>query len=57
MSKIGFFPWLTDDAWVRDNEPIFVFDEDDGSLCHQLGVQWMGRKGRFSILTITFHLE
>jgi agmatine deiminase len=27
MSQIDFFQWPTDDVWIRDNGPIFVYDE------------------------------
>jgi agmatine deiminase len=27
MQQIDFFAWPTDDVWVRDNGPIFVYDE------------------------------
>ena len=29
MDNIDFYEWKTDDVWVRDNGPIFVFDEGD----------------------------
>jgi agmatine deiminase len=28
MSQLDFYAWPTDDVWVRDNGPIFVFDQD-----------------------------
>ena len=33
MSQIDFHVFPTDDVWVRDNGPIFVFDKDDDQLC------------------------
>ncbi len=27
LEKIDFYEWPTEDVWVRDNGPIFVFDE------------------------------
>jgi agmatine deiminase len=27
MSQIDFYEWPTDDVWVRDNGPVFVFDQ------------------------------
>ena len=27
MSQIAFYVWPTDDVWIRDSGPIFVFDE------------------------------
>ena len=32
MTQVDFFVWPTNDVWVRDNGPIFVLDENDGSL-------------------------
>ena len=29
MTQIDFFAWPTNDVWVRDNGPIFVFDVDN----------------------------
>lgn len=29
MSKITIYPYKTDDVWVRDNGPLFVFDEQN----------------------------
>jgi agmatine deiminase len=28
MSQLDFYAWPTDDVWVRDNGPIFVFDQE-----------------------------
>jgi agmatine deiminase len=33
LSQIDFFIFPTDDVWVRDNGPIFVFDNKSGELC------------------------
>jgi agmatine deiminase len=32
MSQLDFYAWPTDDVWVRDNGPIFVFDQEQ-RLC------------------------
>lgn len=32
MTQIDFHTFLTDDVWVRDNGPIFVFGKDNGAL-------------------------
>ncbi|MFK7931971.1 MAG: agmatine/peptidylarginine deiminase [Saprospiraceae bacterium] len=29
MNKLQFFVWKTDDVWVRDNGPVYVFDKND----------------------------
>lgn len=29
MTQIDFYTWPTDDVWVRDNGPVFVFDKED----------------------------
>jgi agmatine deiminase len=31
MSQIDFFQWPTDDVWIRDNGPIFVYEEATAS--------------------------
>jgi len=33
MTQISFHVFSTDDVWVRDNGPIFVFNKDDDQLC------------------------
>jgi agmatine deiminase len=29
LSQVDFFQWPTDDVWIRDNGPTFVYDETD----------------------------
>lgn len=38
MSQIDFHAFATDDVWVRDNGPIFVFAKGEGKDQHQLCV-------------------
>ena len=40
MTKIDFFVWQYEDVWIRDNGPIFVFDDK-----HQLNVTDWGFNG------------
>lgn len=44
MTKIDFNIWKTDDYWVRDNGPIFVYDKDDKLVIQNWGFNGWGNK-------------
>jgi len=44
MNKIIFYIHPTDDVWVRDNGPIFVYDKDDNLLMADWGFNGWGQK-------------
>ena len=44
MKQIDFYDWPTEDVWVRDNGPIFVFDEDDRLRVTDWGFNGWGKK-------------
>ena len=47
MKQIDFYDWPTEDVWVRDNGPIFCFDEDDRLLVTDWGFNGWGKKYEF----------
>lgn len=48
MHQIDFYVWPTNDVWVRDNGPIFVYDQDDGSLAiTDWGFNGWGKKAKY----------
>ncbi|MGL6173823.1 MAG: agmatine deiminase family protein [Cellulosilyticaceae bacterium] len=44
MQQIDFYIYPTDDVWVRDNGPIFVYDEDDNLTILDWGFNGWGKK-------------
>ncbi len=44
MGTIDFYIWKTDDYWVRDNGPIFVYDENDKLKIQNWGFNGWGNK-------------
>ena len=53
MNKVSFVIGKTDDVWVRDNGPIFVFDTNKPLTTvndTKLVLQWMGLQGRVQTL-------
>ncbi len=48
MSQIDFFQWKTDDYWVRDNGPIFVYNEQNELVVENWGFNGWGDKAPFS---------
>ncbi len=48
MAKVDFYIWQTDDYWVRDNGPIFVYDEDNNLVVQNWGFNGWGNKAPFS---------
>ena len=47
MQQIDFFQWKTDDYWVRDNGPIFVYDESGHMAIQDWGFNGWGDKAPF----------
>lgn len=47
MQQIDFFAWPTEDVWVRDNGPIFVFDESDCLHVTDWGFNGWGKRYKF----------
>lgn len=44
MQQIDFFKWPTEDVWVRDNGPIFVYDEIDQLHVTDWGFNGWGKR-------------
>lgn len=47
LSDVHFFRWPTDDVWVRDNGPIYVFDRDGQLTIEDWGFNGWGEKADF----------
>ena len=47
MSKVDFFVFPTDDVWIRDNGPIFVYDKDDNLLIENWKFNGWGNKAPY----------
>jgi agmatine deiminase len=47
MTQISLFAWPTNDVWVRDNGPIFVFDDDGRLVVTDWGFNGWGGKSKF----------
>lgn len=47
MSKITIYPYKTDDVWIRDNGPIFVFDENGELRVEDWGFNGWGKKADY----------
>lgn len=47
LAQIDFYQWKTDDYWVRDNGPIFVFDENEQLVIEDWGFNGWGDKTSF----------
>lgn len=48
MTKIDFNIWQTDDYWVRDNGPIFVYDENNDLVIQNWRFNGWGNKTPFA---------
>ncbi|EQF25549.1 porphyromonas-type peptidyl-arginine deiminase family protein [Clostridioides difficile CD160] len=48
MSYVDFYIHKTDDVWIRDNGPIFVYDESDEIVILDWGFNGWGRKEPYS---------
>lgn len=48
MNYIDFYIYKTDDVWIRDNGPIFVYDESDELVILDWGFNGWGRKEPYS---------
>lgn len=44
MKYVDFYIYPTDDVWVRDNGPVFVYDEEDNLVILDWGFNGWGRK-------------
>lgn len=44
IDKVDFYVYPTDDVWVRDNGPIFVYDKEDNLLMADWGFNGWGKK-------------
>lgn len=44
MKQIDFYDWPFEDVWIRDNGPIFVFDENNQLLVMDFGFNGWGKK-------------
>ena len=47
MSQIDFYEWPTDDVWIRDNGPIFVFDNHNKLHITNWGFNGWGKKAPY----------
>jgi agmatine deiminase len=47
MSQIDFWDYPTDDVWIRDNGPIFAYDEDDNLVVEDWKFNGWGNKADF----------
>lgn len=47
MSKVRFFKYKTNDVWIRDNGPIFVYDENGDLVVQNWKFNGWGRKAKF----------
>ena len=48
LDQIDFYIYQTDDFWVRDNGPIFVYDKDDNLLITDWGFNGWGEKMKYT---------
>jgi len=48
MSKVDFYVFPTDDVWVRDNGPIFVYDEEDNLVVQNWQFNGWGNKAPYA---------
>lgn len=44
MNKLQFYVWKTDDVWVRDNGPVYIFNEADEMFISDWGFNGWGGK-------------
>ncbi len=47
LTQVDFYEWKTDDYWVRDNGPIFTFDENQQLVVQDWGFNGWGEKTPF----------
>lgn len=47
LAQIDFYQWKTNDYWVRDNGPIFVYDENEQLVVQDWGFNGWGEKASF----------
>ncbi|WFD11796.1 agmatine deiminase family protein [Tepidibacter hydrothermalis] len=47
IDKVDFYVYPTDDVWVRDNGPIFVYDKEDNLLMADWGFNGWGKKASY----------
>jgi agmatine deiminase len=47
MKQIDFYPWPTNDVWVRDNGPIFVFDQHNQMHITDWGFNGWGERADY----------
>ncbi len=52
MTRIDFFIFPTDDVWIRDNGPIFVYDEDGNLVIENWKFNGWGNKAPYEKDTI-----
>ena len=48
LDRIDFFLYETDDFWVRDNGPVFVYDKDNNLFITDWGFNGWGEKMKYS---------
>lgn len=47
MDKVDFYIYPTDDVWVRDNGPVFVYDKDNNLMMADWGFNGWGKKAPY----------
>lgn len=47
LTQVDFYLWKTDDYWVRDNGPIFTFDQNEKLVIQDWGFNGWGEKAPF----------
>ena len=47
QTQVDFYQWKTDDYWVRDNGPIFTFDDKENLVVQNWGFNGWGEKAPF----------